>query len=308
MITYRALAKQPSRLQAMTTLRPAEFKALLPHFVAAWAATVSAEKTQAGQPRRRRPGGGRKARLARLEDKLLFVLIYDKTYLLQTAHGLLFGLSQSQTNDWLHRLQPVLASALERAGYAPAREQPAATPQALQLDGTERPRQRPQDPAKWRTHYSGKKKRHTDKNVLLVAEATQQVAYLGATQPGHMHDKQAVDTAQLHFAPGTQVTCDSGFQGFAPANAHMIQLKKAMRGHPLSTLDRIANRLKARARILIEHVLASVKRCRIIKDVLRNTKTGFSDLVMYSACGLHNLRTACRFLRSPAYLFQRYFR
>jgi hypothetical protein len=37
-----------------------------------------------------------------------------------------------------------------------------------------------------------------------------------------------------------------------------------------------------------------VKRCRIVKDVLRLTKAGVSDRVMEVACGLHNLRVTCR--------------
>ena len=40
----------------------------------------------------------------------------------------------------------------------------------------------------------------------------------------------------------------------------------------------------------MEHDLAGVKRCRIVKDVLRNTKDGVSDTVMEAACGLHNVR------------------
>ena len=44
----------------------------------------------------------------------------------------------------------------------------------------------------------------------------------------------------------------------------------------------------------VEHALAGVKRARIVKDVLRNTKVHFSDLVMAVACGLHNLRVQVR--------------
>ena len=44
----------------------------------------------------------------------------------------------------------------------------------------------------------------------------------------------------------------------------------------------------------MEHSLAGVKRSRSVKDVLRNTREGFSDLAMVAACGLHNLRLACR--------------
>lgn len=58
--------------------------------------------------------------------------------------------------------------------------------------------------------------------------------------------------------------------------------------------DRLLNRLISSARIVVEHVIAGVKRCRIVKDVLRLTKAGISDRVMEIACGLHNLRVSCR--------------
>ena len=58
--------------------------------------------------------------------------------------------------------------------------------------------------------------------------------------------------------------------------------------------DKILNRLFSSARVVVENVLAGVKRCRIVKDVLRLTKDGMSDLVMEIACGLHNLRMSCR--------------
>jgi hypothetical protein len=44
----------------------------------------------------------------------------------------------------------------------------------------------------------------------------------------------------------------------------------------------------------VEHALAGVKRSRIVKDVLRNTKEEVSDLGMVVACGLHNLRVRYR--------------
>jgi hypothetical protein len=54
------------------------------------------------------------------------------------------------------------------------------------------------------------------------------------------------------------------------------------------------NKVIAKIRIIIEHVIAGVKRCRIVKDVFRNTKANFADLVMEIACGLHNFRFAHR--------------
>jgi hypothetical protein len=58
--------------------------------------------------------------------------------------------------------------------------------------------------------------------------------------------------------------------------------------------EKLLNRLFSSARVVVENVIAGVKRCRIVKDVLRLTKDGMSDLVMEIACGLHNLRVSCR--------------
>ena len=58
--------------------------------------------------------------------------------------------------------------------------------------------------------------------------------------------------------------------------------------------DKFLNHLISSVRIVVENVIAGVKRCRIVKDVLRLTTSGMSDMVMEIACGLHNLRVSCR--------------
>ena len=58
--------------------------------------------------------------------------------------------------------------------------------------------------------------------------------------------------------------------------------------------DKFLNHLVSSVRIVVENVIAGVKRCRIVKDVLRLTKTDISDMVMEIAYGLRNLRVSCR--------------
>jgi hypothetical protein len=70
--------------------------------------------------------------------------------------------------------------------------------------------------------------------------------------------------------------------------------QKKTKGKELSTEDVFLNRIIAGFRIEVEHIIAGVKRCRIVKDTFRNLKEGFSDLVMEVACGLHNLRVTSR--------------
>ena len=58
--------------------------------------------------------------------------------------------------------------------------------------------------------------------------------------------------------------------------------------------ETVLNTLFSSVRVVVEHPLSGVKRCRIVKEVLRLTTTGIADLVMEIACGLHNLRVSCR--------------
>jgi len=64
------------------------------------------------------------------------------------------------------------------------------------------------------------------------------------------------------------------------------------------------NAIISRVRIIVEHVIAGIKRCRIVKDVYRNTKKHFDDLAMEIACGLHNFRQSLRHPVSTANLLQ----
>src|SRR5712692_7231945 len=120
-------------------------------------------------------------------------------------HGLQFHLSQPQANYWIHCLLPVLQRALAALDVAPERDasRVATSPLTLEgaphlaLDGTERRRQRPIDPSQQQEHDSGKKKTHTDKNLLLVNEHTDKVVYLGPTVAGKKHDKKAADEGEI---------------------------------------------------------------------------------------------------------------
>jgi hypothetical protein len=163
MLTYESVKDNPTRLLALTSLTQAEFEGLLAGFAQAWQADCEQRASRPG--RQRQPGGGRKAKLRTLADKLLFILVYMKTYPLQEVMGTMFGLSQGQVNVWIHRLTPLLQAALAAQDWLPERRPEAvaacladAALWAFALDGTERRRQRPKDPAQQKAFYSGKKK------------------------------------------------------------------------------------------------------------------------------------------------------
>src|SRR5262245_39866296 len=238
MVTYSALSTQAGPFLAMTGLTLAEFRELLPVFEAAYDRAYPADQTADGRARQRWPGAGRPSALARAEDKLLFVLVYLKTYPLQVVLGQLFGISTSQANYWLHHLLPVLRAALDELGVAPERDGarlgrgPAGTggPGVVIIDGTERRRQRPKNPAKQARHYSGKRKAHTDKNVVLTRAADDRVLFLSGTYPGATNDKRIADEEHLRYPPGTTLYKDAGFQGYEPAVQQTCQAKKKATG------------------------------------------------------------------------------
>jgi hypothetical protein len=194
-----------------------------------------ADTTQRGTVRQRAVGGGRKGQLRTAEQKLLFILVYQKAYPLQTLLGEVFELSQPRVNHWVHYLLPLLQQALEALEVMPARrpsqfadqESGKREPVELIIDGTDRRRQRPQSPEKQALHYSGKRKAHSDKNVVVVNAKTTRVGYLSQTYAGKTHDKKIADHEALSYPPNTILYKDTGFQGYEPPVGQTRQPKKS---------------------------------------------------------------------------------
>jgi hypothetical protein len=236
MVTYSQIKGDRKKFLALTGLTHKEFKQLLSAFRLAYERMYPTNKTLAGMPRQRQMGGGRTGALHDWEQKLLFVLVYVKAYPLQVLQGAAFDLSQSQTNYWLHHLLPVLKRALDDLGVLPERdprqfarsERRKHEPPELIIDGTERRRQRPKDQEKQALHYSGKKKTHSDKNVVIVNAKTKRVGYLSRTYAGKTHDKKIADGEQIVYPHEACLDQDTGFQGYAP---HVREIRQPKKSH-----------------------------------------------------------------------------
>ena len=240
----------------------------------------------------------------------MFILTYVKTYALQVAQGRLFGMVQSKANRWIHVLLPVLLAALRSLGDAPARSLTAlaqrlgvaeadaatlvtptggrATPHRrarrppFAHDGTERRIVRPQDPAEQTACYSGKKKDHTVKNVLLV-NALLVILFLSDTHGGRTHDLRIAEATPYPLPAGSGLLQDLGFLSFTLPEVAILMPTKKPRGGELTLAQDLANQTLHQRRLRIEHVNSSIKRCRIVKDRIRLWKQGVRDLVMNSA-------------------------
>jgi hypothetical protein len=105
----------------LTSLTVEEFRQLVPPFAAAFQAHMADGRLD-GKPRTaRRYTTDTNCPLPTLEDRLLCIRIYLKTYPLQVVQGRLFGMGQSQAPQWRHALWVVLRATRRTLGDAPTR-------------------------------------------------------------------------------------------------------------------------------------------------------------------------------------------
>ena len=118
---FAELQSHPIEFLDFTSLTLDEFPQLVPPFEAAFHARMAAWRMD-GKPRTaRRFAVYKNCPLPTPEDRLLFILVYLKTYALQVVHGRLFEMVQGKANQWIHVLLPMLLAALRALGDAPAR-------------------------------------------------------------------------------------------------------------------------------------------------------------------------------------------
>ena len=251
--------------------------------------------------RERKPGGGRIGNLESYATKLFFTLFYFKCYPTFDILGFLFDLNRSNANRNIHKFTSILEKALGRKMVLPDRkistmeELLGAFPGArdILIDGTERQIQRPKDDEKQKENYSGKKKMHTRKNII-ISDKKKRIGYVSPTMNGKRHDyrmfKEEFPPPSVVFPRGMALWMDSGFAGFKkdyPDTLVMIPKKKP-KGKELTDNAKAWNRIVSGFRVLVEHAIGGVKRFGIVSAKFRNRKDGFDDKVMLVSCGLWN--------------------
>jgi Helix-turn-helix of DDE superfamily endonuclease len=120
-LRFADLQSRPTGFLDLTSVTLEEFQQLVPPFETAFHARMAAWRMD-GKPRTaRRFTVYNNCPLPTPEDRLLFILVYLKTYALQVVHGRLFGMVQGKANQWIHVLLPALLAALRALGDAPTR-------------------------------------------------------------------------------------------------------------------------------------------------------------------------------------------
>jgi hypothetical protein len=118
MLNLERILKQDRLVRALTGLNRKAFEALLPSFTEAYERRLFNDP----QGRQRAPGGGRKATLRTMEEKLVYILLYCQCYPTVDLLSVLVHFDRSCAHDWVHRLLPILETALGYKQGLPVRK------------------------------------------------------------------------------------------------------------------------------------------------------------------------------------------
>ena len=308
------LLEDEQQFLALTSLYPSEFDELLRPFEARWRQFFkhrTLRRKRRGKPLTAIALSKPTKKLPTIKDKLFFILYFFKNNHLQQSLAAQFDMNQGQVSRWVKALLPVLEQSIKDLHLQPARdidelaglfrsrqgndEGPSA--QGLHLDVTERPIERNHDGSAQKHDYSGKQAGHRLKNSVACDES-QYVHFAGLTYRGAFHDKamagEELPCLSALGASGLWLSKDKAYQGYQPRGVHLLEPYKARRGQPLEPWQKEFNKWVNSIRIVCEHAISGIKRCRVVKEPLRYFDASFRDQVFNVACSLHNLRVSRR--------------
>lgn len=250
-------------------------------------------------------GGGRKISKSLDSDgkKLFFILFYYKIYPTFVLAQALFELDESNLLRWKVFLEKVLLNSIDYQLKLPElkvkqmNELMLVCPNLKKclIDATERPINRPKDGGKQKKYYSGKKKRHTVKNQILVSPKTKKILHVSKTVEGKRHDKKLAeeDPVWRKFPPGSLCIGDSGYQGLDETNLRVkvVTPKKKPPGKELTESEKKNNTVISSIRTPVEHPFAWMKHFHILKHQFRG-RINQADIPFRTIAALYNFNLA----------------
>jgi len=305
MLNYEKLSRKPSVFRSFTGLKVPEFDALYTKIHGKYAAYE--EKRLQREDRKRGVGAGHPFKL-NLRNRLLMLLVYHRLYVTSTLLGFLFDLGQSNVLKNIRILEPLVRETLPLPGKIHRRAQRLGSLEEVEelfpgfkafLDATEQEIPRPSDKRKRRTHYSGKKKRHTVKTQITV-NTQGLILHRTPHARGRKHDYSLYKWRHPSLPDNICLGVDLGYDGMQndyPELKVMVPFKRRSPGRgkrgvkakPLTPDQKKYNQILAAERVVVEHTISRLKKFRIMTHKFRNRLKHY-DTVTDIVCGLVNLR------------------
>lgn len=223
--------------------------------------------------RMRKKGAGRPYALT-LEESVAMLLLYARTYVNHVFLGMLFDIHDSAICGYFTKVRPCV----EQVFDIPIKKTDLREEQILTLivDATE---QRTERRGKG-SGYSGKKKAETIKTQVVVIKKGK-VVHASESVPGNIHDKKLFDQSKVKLP-------DNAKGDLAYLGTNITIPHKSSKLHALTKTQQRFNKRHSHARIIVEHVFASLKSWHILADRFRGHLTNYHSYFSI-VCGLHNL-------------------
>lgn len=300
MLTYKKLSKKPNSFRSFTGLAVEEFNKL--YNIIEKKYNDSERKRLNRKDRIHAIGQGRGFKL-KLKERLIMILVYYRLYISYELEGFLFDLDQSNVWRNIKYLEPLVKRCIPLPEKLHKRTKKIGTIEELLkyypemkafVDATEHEIQRPKNKRKRKSHYSGKKKKHTVKTQILVNKKGI-IIHKTKRRKGREHDYNIWKRTNPSVPPDVEVGMDLGYQGMQkdfPDVKSRLPVKKP-RGKSLTKKQRRYNKKQRKERVIVEHTIAKIKKFNIIGTKFRNRLNTY-DTKMSVVTGLVNFRTILR--------------
>jgi hypothetical protein len=267
------------------------------------------EEMRLSRPGRKREvgEGGRRFKLE-LQERLLMLLVYYRLYITLALTQFLFDLDLSNVWRDIRYLEPVVRECVPLPKKIHDQVKRLGTMEEVEryfpgfkafVDSTEQEIPRPRNATKRKTHYSGKRKKHTVKTQLTVNEKGL-IVHKPPHARGRRHDLDVYVKSPPSLPKEVEQDFDRGYDG---VKNHFPDLKCAVpfkkrspgRGHrgekagDLTHEQKEFNKKLSKARVVVEHTISRVKKFNIFGHEFRN-RLRFYDTMTDIACGLVNAR------------------
>ncbi len=252
-----------------------------------------------GKNRERSTGAGRHFKLD-VKDRFLMILVYYRLYITYTLAGFLFDLDQSNICRDIQKIEGLIRQCIPIPQKMYSITKRLQTPEEVEkyfpgflsfIDCTEQQIPRSIDKDRRKIFYSGKKKRHTIKNQLMVNNHGK-IIHKTKHKKGHRHDYN-IYKKNHPITPNQVVNVfDLGYLGVEtdfPEQLSAIPCKKKRNQKELSKEEIDYNKIHSKKRMVIEHTICRLKKYRILNDIFRNRLRKY-DRISDIVAGLVNYR------------------
>lgn len=269
------LKRHPRTFSRLFGITPEQFNQLVVTVEPAWwkAETKRLNKIHRIHRRKVTKGGGRQYALT-LEKNIAMLLLYARSYVNHVFLATIFNVHESRVCTYFARMRPCVEQVFDiPTKKADLREEEIFK---LVVDATEQQTER-RDTG---SGYSGKKKQETIKTQIVVTKKGR-IMHSSESVPGNIHDKKLYDRSKIKLP-------DNAKGDLAYLGTNITIPHKSSKLHSLTKTQRCFNERHSRARIIVEHVFASLKNWHILRDRFRGHLTNYHSYFAI-VCGLHNL-------------------